>query len=108
MVVFKNVRCLFSALCVRNSHVTPLHIIMSTQSMMIIHKTIRTNANLIAILKFANKNTILDYINPMMNAFNTEEKFRFLYDCATVESHNALVIDATKGNSIFKKNFEVY
>ncbi len=36
----------------------------------------------------------------------TEEQFKNLYDYATEESYNALVIDATKGKPIFKKNFE--
>ena len=35
-----------------------------------------------------------------------EEQFKNLYDYATEQSYNALVIDATKGKPIFKKNFE--
>ena len=41
-----------------------------------------------------------------MSAFITEEQFKNLYDYATDISYNALVIDATKGKPIFKKNFE--
>ena len=41
-----------------------------------------------------------------MSAFITEEQFKNLYDYATDESYNALVIDATKGKPIFKKNFD--
>ena len=37
--------------------------------MMMIPKTIRLNANLIALFKFANKNTILDDIYPTMSAY---------------------------------------
>jgi len=104
--IFKNGRSLFTNLCIRNRHITPSNIIISTQSMMMIPKTIRLNANLIALFKFANKNTILDDIYPTMSAFITEEQFKNLYDYATDESYNALVIDATKGRPIFKKNFE--
>ena len=104
--IFKNGRSLFTNLCIRNRHVTPSNIIISTQSMMMIPKTIRLNANLIALFKFANKNAILDDIYPTMSAFITEEQFKNLYDYAVSESHNALVIDATKGKPIFKKNFE--
>ena len=104
--IFKNGRSLFTNLCIRNRHVTPSNIIISTQSMMMIPKTIRLNANLIALFKFANKNTILDDIYPTMSAFITEEQFKNLYDYAVSENHNALVIDATKGKPIFKKNFE--
>jgi hypothetical protein len=48
--------------------------------MMMIPKTIRLNANIIALFKFANKNTILDDIYPTMSAFITEEQFKNLYD----------------------------
>ena len=41
-----------------------------------------------------------------MSAFITEEQLKDLYDYAVSENHNALVIDATKGKPIFKKNFE--
>jgi hypothetical protein len=104
--IFKNGRSLFTNLCIRNRHITPSNIIISTQSMMMIPKTIRLNANLIALFKFANKNTILDDIYPTMSAFVTEEQFKNLYDYATDKPHDALVIDATKGRPIFKKNFE--
>ena len=43
---------------------------------MMIPKTIRLNANLIALFKFANKNIILDDIYPTMSAFITEEQFK--------------------------------
>ena len=104
--IFKNGRSLFTNLCIRNRHITPSNIIISTQSMMMIPKTIRLNANLIALFKFANKNTILDDIYPTMSAFITEEQFKNLYDYATEQPHDSLVIDATKGKPIFKKNFE--
>ncbi len=42
-----------------------------------------------------------------MSAFITEEQFKDLYDYATDESYNALIIDATKGRPIFKKIFEI-
>ena len=104
--IFKNGRSLFTNLCIRNRHVTPSNIIISTQSMMMIPKTIRLNANLIVLFKFANKNIILDDIYPTMSAFITEQEFKDLYDYATEEPHDSLVIDATKGKPIFKKNFE--
>ncbi len=74
--------------------------------MMMILKAIRLNANLIVLFKFANKNIILDDIYRTMSAFITEQEFKDLYDYSTTESYNALVIDATKGKPIFKKNFE--
>jgi hypothetical protein len=74
--------------------------------MMMIPKTIRLNANLIVMFKFANKQSILDDIYPVISSYITEEQFKELYDYATAEPHNVLVIDHTKGNIQFKKNFD--
>jgi hypothetical protein len=74
--------------------------------MMMIPKTIRLNANLIALFKFSNKNTILDDIYPTMSAFITKEQFKNLYDYATEKPHDSLVIDTTQGRPTFQKNFE--
>jgi hypothetical protein len=44
--IFKNGRSLLTNLCIRKRHITPSNIIISTQSMMMIPKTIRFSANL--------------------------------------------------------------
>ncbi len=96
---------LFTILCIRNRHRTPSNIIISTQSMMTIPKTIRLNANSMAQLKFSNKNTILDDIYPTMSAFIIEEQFKNLYDYAVSKPHDAFddtqVIDDTQRKRIF-------
>ena len=69
-------------------------------------KTIRLNANLIALFKFANKESILDDVYPTVSAYITEDKFKELYEHATEEPHNALVIDGTGSKILFKKNFD--
>jgi D-sedoheptulose 7-phosphate isomerase len=66
--------------------------------MMMIPKTIRLNANLIALFKFANKNTILDDIYRTMSAFVTEEQFKNLYN-----KNDLLIIISSSGKS---KNIE--
>ena len=104
--IFKNGRSVFTNLCIRNRHVTPSNVLISTQSMMMIPKTIRLNANLIVLFKFANKQSVLDDIYPSISAFITEEEFKELYTYATSEPHDALVIDSTKGKPIFKRNFD--
>ena len=70
-----------------------------------IPKTIRLNANLIAMFKFANKKMVLDDIYPVVSAYVTEEKLMELYEYATKEPHDALVIDGTSSKIKFKKNF---
>jgi len=104
--IFKNGRSVFTNLCIRNRHLIPGNIIISTQSMMMIPKTIRLNANLIALFKFANKESILDDVYPSVSAYVTEEKFKEMYDYATEQPYNALVIDGTENKILFKKNFD--
>ena len=103
--IFKNGRSAFTNLVIRNRHVIPGNIIIATQSIMQIPKTIRLNANLIAMFKFANKKMVLDDIYPVVSAYVTEEKLMELYEYATQEPHDALVIDGTSSKIIFKKNF---
>jgi hypothetical protein len=104
--IFKNGRSVFTNLCIRNRHITPSNIIISTQAMMMIPKTIRLNANLIVMFKFANKQSILDDIYPTISSYITEDEFKELYDYATTEAHSALVIDHTNNKIQFKKNFD--
>ena len=104
--IFKNGCSVFTNLCIRNHHVTPSNIIISTQAMMMIPKTIRLNANLIVMFKFANKQSILDDIYPTISSYITEDQFKELYDYATQDPHSALVIDHTNNKIQFKKNFD--
>ena len=104
--IFKNGRSAFTNLVIRNRHIIPGNIIIATQSIMQIPKTIRLNSNLIVLFKFANKKMVLDDIYPTVSAYVTEEKLMELYEYATAEPHNALVIDGTSSKIIFKKNFD--
>ena len=104
--IFKNGRSAFTNLVIRNRHIIPGNIIIATQSIMQIPKTIRLNSNLIVMFKFANKKMVLDDIYPVVSAYVTEEKLMELYEYATKEPHDALVIDGTGRKIIFKKNFD--
>jgi hypothetical protein len=105
--IFKNGRSAFTNLVIRNRHVIPGNIIIATQSIMQIPKTIRLNSNLIVMFKFANKKAVMEDIHPVVSAYVTEEKLMELYEHATKESHDALVIDGTGSKILFKKNFNV-
>jgi hypothetical protein len=94
--IFKNGRSTFTNLCIRNRHFIPGNIIIAIQSMMNVPKTIRLNANLLALFKFADSETVLEDIYPLFSAFVKEEQFKELYQYATKEPFNALVIDATR------------
>jgi len=104
--IFKNGRSAFTNLVIRNRHIIPGNIIIATQSIMQIPKTIRLNANLIVMFKFANKKSVMEDIHPVVSAYVTEEELMELYEYATTEPHDALVIDGTRRKIVFKKNFD--
>jgi len=104
--IFKNGKSAFTNLCIRNRHVVPGNIIIATQAIMQVPKTIRLNANLIVLFKFANKKQVILDIHPIVSAYVTEEQLMELYEYATAEPHDALVIDGTGSKIIFKKNFD--
>jgi hypothetical protein len=104
--IFKNSKSVFTNLVTRNRHVIPGNIIIATQAIMQIPKTIRLNSNLIVLFKFANKKQVIEDIHPVVSAYVTEDQLMELYEYATAEAHNALVIDGTSSKIIFKKNFD--
>ena len=105
--LFKNGRSYFTNLCIRHRHSpAPINIIITTQSIMMVSKTIRINANLIALFKFANKKIILNDLYPNISSYITEQEFEDIYNYATKDPHNALIIDTTKGKLILKQNFD--
>ncbi len=104
--IFKNGRSAFTNLVIRNRHIIPGNIIIATQSIMQIPKTIRLNANLIVMFKFANKKSVMEDIHPVVSAYVTEEELTDLYEYATAEPHDALVIDGTGRKIVFKKKFD--
>ena len=104
--IFKNGRSAFTNLTIRNRHVIPGNIIIATQALMMVPKTIRLNANLIALFKFANKQQVILDIHPVVSAYVTPEKLMELYEYATEKPHDSLVIDGTGSKIVFKKNFD--
>ncbi len=104
--IFKNGRSAFTNLVTRNRHIIPGNIIIATQAVMMVPKTIRLNSNLIVLFKFANKKNVIDDIYPIVSAYVTEEELMDLYEYATKEPHDALVIDGTSSKIVFKKNFD--
>jgi hypothetical protein len=103
--IFKNGRSAFTNLTIRNRHVVPGNIIIATQALMQIPKTIRLNSNLIVLFKFANKINVIEDIHPVVSAYVTQDQLMELYEYATAEPHDALVIDGTGSKIVFKKNF---
>jgi hypothetical protein len=105
--IFKNGRSAFTNLVIRNRHVSPGNVIIACQSIMAVPKTIRLNSNLIVMFKFANKQAVINDIYPVVSAYVTEDELLQLYEHATAEAHDALVIDGTGSKIVFKKNFNL-
>ena len=104
--IFKNGKSAFTNLVIRNRHVVPGNIIIATQAIMQVPKTIRLNSNLIVLFKFANKKQVIEDIYPIVSAYVTPEQLMQLYEYATTKPHDALVIDGTSSKIVFKKNFD--
>jgi hypothetical protein len=58
------------------------------------------------MFKFTNKKMVLDDIYPVVSDYVTEEKLMELYEYATNQPHDTLVIDGTGRKIVFKKNFD--
>ena len=87
--IFKNGKSAFTNLCIRNRHIVPCNIIIATQSVTMIPKTKRLNANLIVLFKFANKKNVLEDLYSIVSAYVTENEFDEVYEYATSEPHDA-------------------
>jgi len=109
--LFKQGRSAFTNMVIRNRHSgssgVPSNVLICVQSMMAVPKTIRLNANLLSLFKFANKQSVLNDCYPNLSAYISEDDLSDLYEHATSEPHSALVVDMTKGKPVFKKNLDI-
>lgn len=104
---FKSVgKSALTNLVLKNRH-HGINIIIATQSLKSIPKPIRTNTSLFVIFKFASSKIICEDLYEEVSNIMTLEKFIEVFDYATSEQHDALVIDFSqeKANRI-KKNFD--
>lgn len=93
-------------LVLKNRHLG-VNILIATQSLKSIPKSIRLNTSLFVLYRFANKSIILDDVYPEVSGKLTPEQFEQLYDYATQDDHDALIIDMTGSPKelMFRKNF---
>lgn len=93
-------------LILKNRHLG-VNVLIATQSMRGIPKTIRLNVSLFILYRFANKKIVLDDVYQEVSGKLTPDQFEALYDYATNDDHDALVIDMTGTDKqlMFRKNF---
>ena len=92
-------------LVLRNRHMG-INILMMTQNLRSVPKSIRSNTSLFVIFKFASKRIIVDDLYEELSNCVTLENFEKLIDFATVDEHDSLVIDFSQPKTHrFKKNW---
>ena len=106
---FKKGNSAISNLTIKHRHLG-INLIYTTQNPKSIPNIIRNNIDLWVLYKFANKNMVLEKLYEEVSSLVLEKEFSDLYDYATKEPHNALVIDThplTKREDRFKLNFDI-
>jgi len=104
---FKSVgKSALTNLVLKNRHLG-INIMICTQNLKAIPKSIRTNTSLFVLFKFASTKILEDLYEEVSSSI-TLQKFETLYLHATGNEHDALVMDFTQDKSQrFKKNFDI-
>ena len=106
---FKRGNCAISNLTIKHRHLG-INLLYTSQNPKSIPNIIRNNIDLWILYRFANKNMILEKLYEEVSSLVVEKEFECLYDYATKEPHNALVVDThplTKNEDRFKLNFDI-
>lgn len=87
-----------------------INLIFTSQYIKAIPPTIRRNIDVYVLYKFANKQAVLEQVQPEISSLCTEKEFDELYTFATEQDYSSLVIDnhpRTPKNERFKMNFDI-
>ena len=92
-----------------NSRHYGINVLIASQNMKAINKSIRANTDVWILFRFKSQTIILQDIYEEISGVLTPEQFLSIYEYATLEDNNALVIDAKEKdkNNMFKKNLDV-
>ena len=103
---FKKSHSALNNLCIKHRHLQ-CNLIFTTQYIKAIPPVIRRHLDIFIIFKFANVKSVTEQIYPEISGIIKEEEFELLFDYATENKHNALIIDQTSKQNIFKLNWDV-
>ena len=103
---FKKSHSALNNLCIKHRHLQ-CNLIFTTQYIKAIPPVIRRNLDIFIIFKFANVKSVTEQIYPEISGIIKEEEFEILFEYATKERHNALIIDQTSKQNVFKLNWDV-
>ena len=103
---FKRGHSAINHLCIKHRHLQ-CNLIFTTQYIKAIPPVIRRNLDIWVIFKFANAASVAEQIYPEISGIIKEDDFQTLFEYATKEKHNALIIDQTSKHNVFKLNWDI-
>ena len=101
---FKNKNSAINNLCIKHRHLQ-CNLLFTTQYIKAIPPVLRRNLDIFVIFKFANVQSVVEQIYPEISGVIKEEEFKIVFEYATVNKHDALIIDQTSKH-IFKLNWD--
>ena len=103
---FKKSHSALNNLTIRHRHLQ-CNLLFTTQYIKAIPPVLRRNMDIFVIFKFANIKSVTEQIYPEVSGVIKEEEFETIFEYATKERHNSLIIDQTAKKYIFKLNWDV-
>ena len=103
---FKKSHSALNNLCIKHRHLQ-CNMIFTTQYIKAIPPVIRRNLDIWVIFKFANVQSVVEQIYQEISGIIKEEAFEALFEYATKDRHNALIIDQTSKQNVFKLNWDI-
>ena len=101
---FKNRHSAINNLTIRHRHLQ-CNLLFTTQYIKAIPPVLRRNMDIWIIFKFANVQSVVEQIYPEISGVIKEDDFKIVFEYATINKHDALIIDQTSKH-IFKLNWD--
>ena len=101
---FKRGHSAINNLTIRHRHLQ-CNLLFTTQYIKAIPPVLRRNLDIFVIFKFANVQSVIEQIYPEISGVIKEDDFKNVFEYATLNKHDALIIDQT-AQHIFKLNWD--
>ena len=100
---FKKGSSAINNLTIKHRHLQ-CNLLFTTQYIKAIPPVLRRNLDIFVIFKFANVQSVVEQIYPEISGVIKEEDFKIIFEYATINKHDALIIDQTSKH-IFTLNW---
>ncbi len=101
---FKKSHSAINNLCIKHRHLQ-CNLLFTTQYIKAIPPVLRRNWDIFVIFKFANVQSVVEQVYLEISGVIKEEDFEIVFEYATINEHDALIIDQTS-KYIFKLNWD--